>query len=101
MLRNATAATATMLAAERLSRHARDAKVFFVKLPELEELLDHFSLLVPAADFGHITGILDHGVDIEIGCKTIKDGEQNVQNRGRRVGGYSLSAKSFDAGLRD
>lgn len=33
VLRNATAATTTMLAAKRLSRHARDAKVFFVKFP--------------------------------------------------------------------
>jgi hypothetical protein len=80
-----------MLAAERLSRHARNAKVFFVKLPELKELLDHFSLLVPAANLGHVSRILNHGVDIEIGCKTIKDGKQDVQNRGRRISGYFAS----------
>jgi hypothetical protein len=82
MLRNATATAATVLAAERLARHARNTKVFLVKLPEFEELLDHLPLLVPAADLGHIARILNHGVDVEIGRKTIENGKQNVQNRG-------------------
>lgn len=86
MLRDAAATTATVLAAERLSRHARHTEVLLVKLPEFKELFDHLALLVPAADLRDVARVLNHGVDIEIGCQAVENREQNVQNRRCGVG---------------
>ena len=91
MLSNTTATTAAVLATERLSRHARDAKVLLIKFPLLKQLLDHFPLLVTAAELWHIARIFDHGQSVEVSRETEECCEQDVQNWGRRVGSCKLS----------
>lgn len=85
MLRNATTASTAVLASKRFSRHARNTEILLVELPQLEQLFNHLSLLVAAADLRDISGILNHRIDIEIGGQAVKDCEENVQNRGLGV----------------
>lgn len=80
MLCNTAAAAAAVLAAKGLSRHARNAEILFVKLPQFKELLDHFPLLVSAADLGDVSRVSDHGHNIEKGGQGVEDREKNVQN---------------------
>lgn len=67
VLCDTTTATAAVFATKGLPRHARNTEVFFIKLPQLKELLDHFSLLVSTAEFGDVPRVFHHGHDVEKG----------------------------------
>ena len=88
MLSNTAATTAAVLAAERLSRHARNTKVLLVEFPLLKQLLDHFPLLVTAAELWHIARIFNHGQSVEVSREAEEGSEQDIQNWGRRICGY-------------
>lgn len=85
VLCDTAAATAAVLAAKGLSRHARNTKVFFVKFPQFKELLDHLSLLVSAANLRNVSRVSDPGHNIEKGGQGVEDREKNVQNGRRRI----------------
>jgi hypothetical protein len=57
-----------VLAAKGPPDHAVDAEILFVKLPLLEKLGYHRSLLVPATKLWHIPGIRNHGEEVKVGC---------------------------------
>lgn len=86
MLSNTAATTSAVLATERLSRHARNTKVLLVKLPLLKQLLDHFPLLVTAAELWHIARIFNHSQSVEVSSETEESREKDVQDWGRRIG---------------
>jgi hypothetical protein len=88
MLSNTAATTATVLATERLSRHAGHAKVLLVEFPLLKQLLDHLPLLVSTAELRHIARIFDHGQSVEEGGETEENRKEDIQDRGRRIGSY-------------
>lgn len=86
MLGNTAAAATAVLATKGLSRHARNAKVLLVKLPLLKQLLNHLSLLVPAAELGHVARIFNHGQSVEPGSETEESRKQDIQDWSRRIG---------------
>jgi len=81
VLCDTAAATAAVLAAKGLSRHAGHTEVFFIELPQFKELLDHLSLLVSAAYLRDVSRVLNHGHDVEKGRQGEEDGEKDVQDR--------------------
>jgi hypothetical protein len=70
-----------VFAAQRLSNHAVNAKVFFVEFPVVNELSHSLSLLVPAGQLGYVARIFDHGNYIKVCDREHKDGKKDVQDR--------------------
>jgi hypothetical protein len=86
VLCDTAAATAAVLATKGLPRHARNTEIFFIKLPQFKELLDHLSLLVSAADLRDVSRVSDHGHDVEKGRQRVEDRKQDIQDGRRRIG---------------
>ena len=69
-----------MLASQRLSYHAGDAKVLVIKLPQAQEVINNSLLLVPTGQFRYISWIFDHAVNIEICAEAVGDRKKEVQD---------------------
>lgn len=82
MFRHAASTAPAMFASQRPPGQAKYTKVLVVKFPLVKKLGDNGSLLVPTSKLRNEAGVFNHGVDIEIGCQTEEDREQDVQNRG-------------------
>ena len=55
------------------------AKILVVIFPEAEELIDDGFLLVSAPRLGNVPRVFDHGYCVEIGARTVDDGEEEIQ----------------------
>lgn len=99
MLGHTTIATPTMLAAQRFPNHAIYAKVFFVKLPQIEKLGDHRLLLVFADQLWDIAGILHHREGVEVECQGAENREEEIEKGKGRICRLLTSQQCFRLGL--
>lgn len=81
MFRHTASTTPAVLASQGPPDHTIDTKVLLIKLPELKELRDDGSLLVPAAKLGDETGVFSHRVDIEKARQSEENSKKYVQDR--------------------
>lgn len=73
MFRHAARAALAVLAPQRLSDHTVNTEILFIELPLLKQFGNSSPLLISAAEFGNISGVLYHRAGIEIRSQAKKD----------------------------
>jgi hypothetical protein len=78
MLCHAAIASFTVLASQRHSNHAWNAKVLLIKLPQAQQLVNDNLLLCETTKFGDKSRLIEHRAEVEISTKSIKYSEEKI-----------------------
>jgi hypothetical protein len=81
MLCHAAIAPFTMLASQRHSNHAWNAKVLLIKLPQAQQLVYDNLLLCETAKLRNKPRLIEHCAEVEIPAKSIEYSENKVAER--------------------